>query len=533
VRPYLAGRVGTLLPDQTGWFQKGEENLALIDLKGEPARWHVKRTVKLPARQIGAIRAIEPGRFVLLTGVADGVTTKVLQHTHMNDPDLRVLDVPNGGEKWSAAVKVDRKTRFLNVIGKYAYLPTVPADCGNECLVSPIDGHSFRIYDLSDPEKVRQVGEWAPAQPNRALLLYPNPERSGLIAVVEARMGFGIHFADFTDPVRPQTLAGIPTNGAGSGDRVMTSGDRAFFTACMTGIWYDISEPRSPKRLGEWFNHRWFRAMHVYGDTAIVQGYRPPAEVIDFRDPKGPKVVGTLPVFHAAWGPRVYSFEEGRLVTTDITDGAHPKVVGRSSVKAPANISGAWADGSLLYAVQGNERGGTLIVWDVSDPARAQELGRLTHPEIRISRTEASHWTAHGRVICASRGIVVITSLNNGARPQVIDARTPSAPRFLTHLATQSEEGTDCFPDGPYFHIKYWTGPGELWDLTDPESPRRIWTEVARSGLPTKSWVAGVPSGEVLLAPRAPYLKVVTVPRPSQVPTGTVSWAAVKVRERR
>jgi hypothetical protein len=528
VRPYLAGRVGALLADDTAWFQKGEESLALIDLKGEPSKWHLKRTVKLPQRQIGAIRAVVPGMFVLLTGVSDGVTTKVLQHTHMNDPDLRILDARNGDEKWSPAVKVDRKTRFLNVIGNYAYLPTVPADCGNECIVSPIDGHNFRIYDLSDPDKIRQVGEWAPAQPNRALLLYPHPERPGRSAVVEARMGFGIHFADFADPVRPKNLASIPTNGAGSGDRVMTWGDRAFFTACMTGAWYDISEPRSPRRLGEWFNHRWFRAMHVYGDTAIVQGYRPPAEVIDFRAPKNPKTVGTLPLFHAAWGSRVYGFRDGRLITTDLTDPAHPKVVGESSVRAPATIGGAWADGSLLYAVHGNEKGGTLIIWDVSDPTNAKELGRLTDSQIRISRTEASHWTAHGRVMCASRGIVVITSLNNGVRPQVIDARTPSAPRFLTHLATESEEATDCFPDGPYFHIKYWTGLGEVWDLTAPGSPRRVWKEVAGSGIPTKSWVAGVPCGDVLLAPRAPYLKVVTVPRPSQVPTGAVTWVAGK-----
>jgi hypothetical protein len=69
---------------------------------------------------------------------------------------------------------------------------------------------------------------------------------------------------------------------------------------------------------------------------------------------------------------------------------------------------------------------------------------------------------------------------------------------------------------------------GEVWDLSAPENPRRIWTETAQSGIPTKSWVAGVPCGDVLLAPRAPYLKVVTVPRPSQVPTGAVTWGVVK-----
>jgi hypothetical protein len=463
----------------------------------------------------------------LLTGVPDGVTTKVLQHLHMNDPDLRILDVRNGGEKWSPAVKVDKKTRFMNVIGKYAYLPTLPADCGNECIVSPIDGHHFRIYDLSDPEKIRQVGEWAPAQPNRAVLLFAHPERPILVASVEARMGFGIHFADFADPARPKTLASLPTNGGGSGDRVLAWGDRALFTACMSGIWYDISDPRSPRKLGEWFNHRWFRAMHVYGRSAVVLGYKLPAEIVDFSDPNEPKVVATLPAFHAAWGPFVYSFQKDQLVTTDITDPAHPKVIGRASVPAPASIGGAWADGPLLYAVFGGEKDpGTLVVWDVSDPANVKELGRLADPQIKIGRTESAHWTAHGRVLCASRGIVVITSLNSKSRPQVIDARNPRAPKFLTHLATESDEGTDCFPDGPYVHVKYWTGAGELWDLTAPDKPRRIWKEAAEGDISTKSWVAGVPTGDVLLAPRAPYLKVVTVPRPSQVPSGAMTFSA-------
>jgi hypothetical protein len=98
------------------------------------------------------------------------------------------------------------------------------------------------------------------------------------------------------------------------------------------------------------------------------------------------------------------------------------------------------------------------------------------------------------------------------------------APKFLTHLATEAKQATDCFPDGPYFHIKYWEGAGELWDLSVPEKPRWVWKEVVQRGVSTKSWVAGVPAGGVLLARRPSYLKVVTVRRPSQVPAGKVTW---------
>jgi hypothetical protein len=251
-------------------------SLALIDLNGGPSSWSIRRTVKLPPRQIGAIRALAPGMLVLLMGTPDGVKDKRRQHVHLADTELRVLDLRDGATTWCPPVKVDSETRYLNVIGSYAYLPTVPQGCGNECIVSPIDGMHFRVYDLSDPKRIRKVGEWAPAQPNRALLLYADPGRPGLVAAVEARMGFGIHFADFSNPARPKTLRSVPTNGGGSGDRVLAWGNRAFFTAGLNGIWYDVSDPRSPRRLGEWFNHRWFRALHVYGESALVSGYAPP-----------------------------------------------------------------------------------------------------------------------------------------------------------------------------------------------------------------------------------------------------------------
>jgi hypothetical protein len=522
VRQYLAGRVGERLANGTAWFQKGQQNLALIDLNGDPSSWNVKRTVKLPAKQVGAIRPLAPGVLVLLLGVSDGVKDKQRQHIHLADTELQVLDLRDGATKWCPPLRVGAETRYLNVIGKYAYLPTVPKGCGNECIVSPIDGMHFQIYDLSDPQRIRKVGTWAPAQPNRALLLYTDPKRPSLVATVEARMGLGIHFGDFSAPASPKTLASIPTNGGGSGDRVLVWGDHALFTACMNGIWYDISEPRFPKRLGQWFNHRWFRALHVYDKSALVSGWKPPVLVVSFRDPKRPKVAAQIPRFDAGWGPRVYAFQGDKLVTTDISDPGNPRVVGRSSVKAPAHLAGSWADGPLLYAVEGGEKGGTLVIWNLSDPAKVRELGRITDPRIKIGRPDG-FWTAHGRVLCASRGIVAITSLQAG-RPQVIDARNPRAPKFLTRLPTEAKEATDCFPDGPYFHIKYWAGAGELWDLSVPEKPRRVWKEEVRRGVSTKSWVAGVPAGEVLLAPRPSYLKVVTVPRPSQVPAGKVTW---------
>jgi hypothetical protein len=517
----MAGRIGDLSPDSTGWFQCGEEKLARIDLSGEPSQWKILSVVELPKKNVAAIRPTEPGVFVLLTGLPDGVTTKIKQHIHMADTALEMLDARGDSPKWYPPLGVSPNARFLNVIGKHAYVAFSPGG-GNECVVAPLEGQHFEIFDLSDPGKIRKVGEWSPGQPNRALLLFQNPQRPNLVASVEARMGVGVHFCDFKDPARPECLVSLPTNGAGSGDRILAWGDRALYTAGLNGIWYDLSDPRSPKKLGEWFNRQWFRAMHVYGEWAVVAGWTGGGQLVDFRDPWNSKVVGLVP-FSAAWGPRVYGWKGDTLVVTDISNPDHLTTLGQSLLRPPEGSRETWADGGVLYAIgEKGKEGGTLVIWDVSDPTKVRELGRLTHADLKIGRTEG-HWTAHGKALTASRGIVMITSLHAGA-PQIIDARDPREPKLLGHLPTEPGEATDSSPDGAWFYIKYWNAPGEAWDLSVPEKPRLVWKETPGGEAGMKSWVAGLPKGEVLLAPRQAHLKVVTVPRPSQVPEGQITW---------
>jgi hypothetical protein len=80
------------------------------------------------------------------------------------------------------------------------------------------------------------------------------------------------------------------------------------------------------------------------------------ASVVNFHDPKNPKVTATLPRVDAAWGPRVYAFGDGELRTTDISDPARPRLLGKSKVKALTDVAGSWADGPLLYAVEGGKQ---------------------------------------------------------------------------------------------------------------------------------------------------------------------------------
>lgn len=191
-------------------------------------------------------------------------------------------------------------------------------------------------------------------------------------------------------------------------------------------------------------------------------------------------------------------------------------------------VVGAWADGPLLYGITEGKKGqAVFLIWDVADAKKPALLAQLRHPELEVQRGEW-FWTAQGHVLAAAKGIAVVTSYGSGP-PQVIDARNPQAPKFLMRLpykgkqAQHGNEMTDCYPDGPWFYIKSYPDPAQLWDFSQPDSPRPIWEETGQDVYGSYAWQAGVPVGPVLLVPQLPQLKIITVPRPSQIPQGKVS----------
>ncbi len=108
----------------------------------------------------------------------------------------------------------------------------------------------------------------------------------------------------------------------------------------------------------------------------------------------------------------------------------------------------------------------------------------------------------------------------------MIDARDPRHPKFLARLPYKgsSNEMTDCCADGSWFYIKSYPDRVQLWDFTRPEQPSKIWEESGEGPYGYYAWQAGVPVGPVLLVPQLSVLKVITVPRPSQVAAGKLIW---------
>jgi hypothetical protein len=261
--------------------------------------------------------------------------------------------------------------------------------------------------------------------------------------------------------------------------------------------------------------------------------------VVDFSDAAKPRQIMENAPGGAAWGTRLYEIRGGprsgrgplRLTIADMADAAHLAVLSETQLNEldiPL-VAGLCVDGTLLYGVSEGKKGkAVFLIWDVSDPAKPVLLSQFRHEELTVQRGDW-FWTAQGHALAAANGIAVITSYGSGP-PQVIDARNPREPKFLLRLPYQgrrpnhANEMTDCRPDGPWFYIKAYPDPVQLWDFSQPEKPRQIWEETGQDPYGPHAWQAGVPVGPVLLIPQLPQLKVMTVPRPPQVPAGKLVW---------
>lgn len=529
VRKHLGGGVVGRSPEGATWFAAGQ-NLALVDVRAAPDEWRVLRVIRLPGGDECQVRSLSPQRFALLYTAP----AKAERDKEKKPPAprrwLQVLDAGGAGPLFHPPLEVSNEASSLGVVGgPYTYLTVRPKDRGAG-VIGTYDGTHQEIYDLSDPAKPAKAGSWDLGVPFRDLSLHPRPDRKGQVLALEPGGGFGFHLCDFSDPLKPQVLAHVPTNG--EGNRVAAWGGRALFTSSTLGLWFDVSSPLEPKLLGEWLNHRWFYVRHLFGETALVWSDRVGGELVDFHDPKLPRARAKAEG-QVGWGNLVCSVRGGRgngpvtLSLMDIADPAHPATRFSGKVlderEGPPPLAGTCVEGSILYAISEGAKGkAVLLVFDIADPATPRLVATFNHPELEVRRNQG-FWTAQGHVLTAGRGILLVTSYGSGA-PQVIDARDPGAPKFLLRLPVKGSEWVDAWPDGPWFLIKSYPDGVQIWDFRDPAKPVRIWEEQSALDYDLHAWQAGVPIGEVLLAPKLPHLKVMTIPRPSQVPAGRLTW---------
>ena len=216
--------------------------------------------------------------------------------------------------------------------------------------------------------------------------------------------------------------------------------------------------------------------------------------------PSGP-AYGSLPGLPAAVDSVAFS-PDGRTLATgndggtlqlwDVTNPARPRPLSQPPTGFPAAVySVAFSpDGRTLAS--GNADG-TVRLWDVTDPASPRPLGQ-TLTGVGTVAVASVAFSPHGRTLASGNadGTVRLWDVTDPARLR------PLGP-ILTGSTVPAPAGSVAFsPDGRTLASGNADGTVRLWDVTDPARPRPLGPILTGGTIPVAS-VAFSPDGHTLV----------------------------------
>jgi hypothetical protein len=287
------------------------------------------------------------------------------------------LPSPIAGLKHVAQVKGTTSGAGMSLIGGIAILPS---------------GTGTRFVDIRDPAHPSVVGTSPERSRGSDTIVYPN----GRIIAVVATGGPRIGLIDITNPAAPIDLSAIITEGTHKVDVV--PGTPIIYNSARGDIW-DATNPEAPvkasKRMPATCHRTYFHiepANNYF--RAICAGYRD-THLWDITDPLDPKVIVTIPMWHAQQG--VPGVTPGGLSHFAILNRNHKTlVVGDETGGGAAMACGAHASqGGKDYSTPI----GALWFYDVSDEKNPKFKGWLA-PRVPWDKSLGSSCTAHhGRLV--------------------------------------------------------------------------------------------------------------------------------------
>jgi choice-of-anchor B domain-containing protein len=301
----------------------------------------------------------------------------------------------------------------------------------------------------------------------------------------------GVRIIDLADPAHPALVGAIATiPGTSQEDIYVASVATSAFTGdlLVTGIQacnrasdaqrgvdlWDVTNPRAPQHLAFWSSgpggsgaqggHELdlvVRGDHVYMGVAVPYSesleHRGDFRMVDLTDPRNPVELsawgatidggivqaggqtffGHSARFNAAGTMVVVSYWDAGAILLDVTDPAHPALIGRTPYPAGAPVANhsTWfaADETLLLSADeygGPQAGrwGGLRVWDIHDPRNPVQIAEFLTPDAASGRPGgAFQYTIHNPIV---RGTTAYLSwYADGVR--VLDIADPRAPREI------------------------------------------------------------------------------------------------------
>ena len=182
------------------------------------------------------------------------------------------------------------------------------------------------------------------------------------------------------------------------------------------------------------------------------------------------RYTGTLtghpsPVRSVAFAPEGHTMatadEGGTVILWDLADPARPQRVGQLLSGHASSVALA-PDGHTLATAGGDD---TVILWDLTDPARPQRVGQLltgyTNPVDSVAFAPDGHTLA----TASGDGTVILWDLTDPARPQRVGQLIgDTGPVYSATFA----------PNGHTLATTSWDNTVMLWDVADPARPQPV-----------------------------------------------------------
>ena len=206
----------------------------------------------------------------------------------------------------------------------------------------------------------------------------------------------GLSVFDISDPGSPKRLGQV--GGMGNVRQLRVSGTTAFLSSRQCGLWaVDVSDDRNPRILSNFDGVEMATGLDVAGDVAFL-GHRVfGIQCVDVSDPGRMKHLSSLRTdesqsvhYHNGllWSG---DWAGGEITAIDVSNLLAPKAVSRISLDGYGD--GMCMRGTILFASTGQHgksgppesrhgAGHGLDIFDVTDPRRPVKLSRVSFPDI-------------------------------------------------------------------------------------------------------------------------------------------------------
>ena len=191
---------------------------------------------------------------------------------------------------------------------------------------------------------------------------------------------------------------------------------------------------------------------------------------------------------------------DGTVRLWNVADPAHPRSLGQPLPSGPGSGVGPAAIDSVAFSPGGHmlaysDNGGTVQLWDVSDPARPRMLGRIPPGSYTIDpgsdTIDSLAFSPDGRTLAGGN--------HNSGTVRLWDLADPMRPRLRSSVpAGGGAVASVAFsPDGHIVASGSPDGTVRLWDITDLSHPRSLGQPLTGGGAVVNS-VAFSPDGHTL-----------------------------------